>query len=48
MSKVFGTIGTMLGLIALYLLLANAYGTRTLIKETSAGSVGLIKALQGR
>jgi hypothetical protein len=36
------------GLIALYLLVENATGAGTLLDKSASGSVGIIRALQGR
>jgi hypothetical protein len=37
-----------MGLIALYLIVANATGFGTDVTNTASGSVSLVKALQGR
>ena len=34
--------------IALYLVLAHATGAGTLLKDTTSGGAGLVKAFQGR
>lgn len=36
------------GLIALYILVANATGSGTLLQDSTAGATGVITALQGR
>lgn len=36
------------GLIALYLVVVHATGAGTLVKDTTAGGGGLVKAFEGR
>ncbi len=46
--SVYGVIGVMLFLIAIYLVLTNANGVQTLVSNVSSGGVALTEALQGR
>lgn len=48
MRQLAGLVATSFGLVALYLLLTNAYGASTILREGGSAWVGLIKALQGR
>lgn len=43
-----GLIGTSFGLIALYLLLTNSFGAKSVIEALGGSYVGAVKALQGR
>ncbi len=47
-NSLYGTIGTMLFLIALYLVLVNGPNTVNLIRAVGGTSVDLAKTLQGR
>lgn len=47
-SRVFGALGTMLSLIALYLLLSNSTGFTKAVGGVSRGLVALFATLQGR
>ena len=44
----YGVIGTMLGLIALYLVLVNSAGARRLIQSSANGTNTIFRTLQGR
>ena len=48
MKSAMGLIGTSMGLIALYLVLTNFLGAKTVIGATGEAYVGAVKALQGR
>jgi len=47
-GKVATVIGWMMGLIFVYLLVANSSGSQTVISSGTSGAVNLITALQGR
>jgi hypothetical protein len=47
-NSLYGTIGTMLFLIALYLVLANGPNTVALIRAIGGTSTDLARTLQGR
>jgi hypothetical protein len=47
-NKFFGLIGTSFGLVALYLVLTNAFGAEKVLRAAGDTYVGAIKALQGR
>lgn len=44
----FGAIGVMLGLIALYLILTRAFGASRIIESVAGGTVDIFRTLQGR
>jgi hypothetical protein len=46
--NVFGVVGVMLFLIALYLVLVHSTGAVKLIGATTSGANGLARTLQGR
>lgn len=46
--NLLAVIGTMLGLIALYLVLTHFLGAEGILKSLSSGAIGLTAALQGR
>ena len=46
--NLLAVIGTMLALIALYLILRNAMGAEGILKQLSTGSLHMVQALQGR
>lgn len=48
MNRIFGAVGTMLSLVALYLVLVNAAGATKIFNALSGGSVKVFRTLQGR
>ena len=48
MNRMFALAGTSLTLIALYLVLSNALGATSLLKEAGASTVSIFRTLQGR
>lgn len=48
MKQIYGLAATMLTLVALYLVLTNAYGARSLIEAAGGSYAKLLKTLQGR
>lgn len=46
--NLLAVIGTMLALIALYLVLRNFLGAESILKTLASGAVNLTTALQGR
>jgi hypothetical protein len=48
MNRLFTLAGTSLSLIALYLLLRNAFGATSLLREAGAATVAIFRTLQGR
>jgi len=47
-SNVLAVVGTMLALIAIYLVLTHWLGAESILKALSSGAVSLTTALQGR
>lgn len=47
-NSLYGTIGTMLFLIAMYLVLVNGSNTVAIIQAVGGNASGLAKTLQGR
>jgi len=47
-GRVFGALGTMLGLVALYLVLSFSGGFAAIVKSISKGLVSVFATLQGR
>jgi len=48
MNRMFTLAGTSLSLIALYLVLRNAFGATSLLREAGSTTVSIFRTLQGR
>lgn len=48
MRQALGLVGTSFGLIALYLILSNAFGAAKVLQALGDFYVGAVRALQGR